>query len=255
METIRDILNRNTPLRNLPRPNASTPAAQPKPPACPKCNDLGWVSVPRNDVPGSRLIECECKTSEHIARMQAICGLTGAELSASLHDLDAKPHTDTARMIAAAQRFIDSPGRILTIYGKCGNAKTVVLQSIVNACLARNIGAIYTTFYDLVGYVREAYQPDATNSAWYRMHRLQDVPVLCIDELDKVKVTEWVFEVETQLFDTRYRRGISGELGTVLAMNGDIEDLPEHLLSRLRDGRNVIVRNNDRDMRPLMRNP
>lgn len=184
--------------------------------------------------------------------MQDICGLTGAELSASLEDITAKPHTDIARMVEQARRFIEMPVGMFTIYGKCGNAKTVVLQSIVNACLARNVCAIYTTFYDLVGYVREAFQPDASNSAWYRMHRLQDVPVLCIDELDKVKSSEWVREVETQLFDTRYRRGIAGELGTVLAMNGDVEDLPEHLLSRLRDGRNVIVRNNDRDMRPLM---
>lgn len=187
--------------------------------------------------------------------MQAICGLTGAELSASLRDLDAQTYTDTARMIEAAQRFINRPIGILTTYGKCGNAKTVVLQAIVNACLARNIGAIYTTFYDLVSYVREAYQPEATDSAWARMRRLQNIPVLCVDELDKVKLTDWVREVETQLFDTRYRRGIAGELGTVLAMNGDVDDLPDHLLSRLRDGRNVIIYNGDRDMRPLMRNP
>jgi DNA replication protein DnaC len=187
--------------------------------------------------------------------MQDICGLTGAEFRASLDDITVKPNTDTARMIAAARSFIERPAGMLTIYGTCGNAKTVVLQAIVNACLAQRVSAIYTTLYDLIGYVREAYQPDATNSAWYRMHRLQDVPVLCVDELDKVKASEWVREVETQLFDTRYRRGIAGECGTVLAMNGSIDyDLPEHLLSRIRDGRNVIVRNNDRDMRPLMSN-
>lgn len=185
--------------------------------------------------------------------MQSICGLTGAELCASLDQIDSHPGTDTERMIQAAQRFISNPVGMLTIYGSCGNAKTVTQQAIVNACLSRNIGAIYTTFYDLIGYVREAYQPDATNSAWSRMRRLQEVPVLCIDELDKVKFTDWVREVETQLFDARYRRGLSGELGTVLAMNGDIEDFPPHLLSRLRDGRNTIVRNSDRDMRPLMR--
>lgn len=185
--------------------------------------------------------------------MQTICGLTGPELLASLGQIDSRRGSDTARMIEYAYQFIANPVRMLTIYGKCGNAKTVVLQAIVNACIGRNIGAIYTTLYDLIGYVREAYQPDALDSAWARMKRLQDIPVLCIDELDKVKATDWVREVETQLFDARYRRGISGELGTVLAMNGDIEELPEHLLSRLRDGRNIIVRNNDRDMRPLMR--
>lgn len=209
--------------------------------------------MPRLDGYGTRLVECDCQLPEHFKRLQAMCGLTSAELSASLADIDAKPRTDTERMIQAAQRFIDNPFGMLTIYGSCGNAKTVVEQAIVNASIAHNRGAIYTTFYDLVSYVREAYQPDATDSAWARMKRLQNIPVLCVDELDKVKNTEWVREVETQLFDTRYRRGIAGELGTVLAMNGDIEDLPEHLLSRLRDGRNVIISNMDRDMRPLMR--
>lgn len=141
----------------------------------------------------------------------------------------------------------------MTLYGSCGNAKTVALQAIVNACLANSLGAVYTTLYDLIGYVREAYQAGASDSAWARMTRLQSIPVLCIDELDKVKPTDWVREFETQLFDTRYRRGLAGTLGTVIAMNGDIEDLPAHLLSRLRDGRNVIVHNADRDMRELMR--
>lgn len=192
-------------------------------------------------------------TQARVVEMQKICGLTDLELNASLDDIDAKPRSDTERMIAEARRFIDRPIGMLTIYGSCGNAKTVVEQAIVNACIKRNRGAIYTTFYDLVSYVREAYQQGATDSAWARMRRLQNIPVLCIDELDKVKYTEWVQEVETQLIDARYRLGIAGELGTVLAMNGDIDNLPTHLQSRLRDGRNVIVRNRDKDMRGLMR--
>jgi DNA replication protein DnaC len=198
-------------------------------------------------------VQCDCQIPAHVAYLQSICGLTGPELDATLEQIVYRTGTDTARMVDAARRFIDRPFGYMTIYGSCGNAKTVVQQSIVNACLARNIGAIYTTFYDLVSYVREAYQPNAPDSAWARMKRLQSITVLCVDELDKVKISDWVREVETQLFDTRYRRGLAGELGTVLAMNGDIEDLPEHLLSRLHDGRNSIVRNNDRDIRPLMR--
>lgn len=223
-------------------------------PKCAKCNDIGFVSVDKPDGSGSYLVPCDCRVSEHIAHLQTMCGLTGVELRASLNDIDYRPRSDTEIMINTAQRFINHPTGMFTMYGTCGNAKTVVEQAIVNACIARNIGAIYTTLYDLIGYVREAYQPDAIDSAWARMRRLQNVPVLCIDEFDKVKPTEWVREFETQLIDTRYRRGIAGELGTVLAMNGDIEDLPDHLLSRLRDGRNVIIRNMDRDMRPLMRN-
>ena len=67
-----------------------------------------------------------------------------------------------------------------------------------------------------------------------------------------MKQTEWVAELQTELFDLRYRRGLAGECGTALAMNGDIDELEPHLRSRVKDGRNVVIRNIDRDMRPLM---
>ncbi len=79
------------------------------------------------------------------------------------------------------------------------------------------------------------------------------MPVLAIDEFDKLKVTEWYEEFETMLMSRRYRDAVDGLSGTVLAMNSDPAKLPEHIYSRLSDGRNLILHNTDPDLRSLMR--
>lgn len=193
----------------------------------------------------------DCIGWRQAERLQAMCGLNDAERKITLFSI-APNGQDTTRMVQAAQTFIAQPAGFLTIYGSCGNAKTLILQAVVNAMLSQGVAAIYTTFYDLVNWIREAYNDRENESAWRRVKRLQDVRVLCIDELDKVKQSEWVSEVETQLLDARYRDGIAGLSGTLLAMNGNIDLLSDHLESRLRDGRNVLIQNNDPDMRRVM---
>lgn len=220
---------------------------------CEVCHDSEIVTV--GDPSLNIAMPCpHCSAVRRSERMQRICGLTDDERRADLSQIViTSPHGGTARMVAAARAFIDSPRGMLTIYGSCGNAKTVVLQSIVNSMLARDTAAIYVTFYDVVSWIKASFGDSTDERAEVKVKQLIDVPVLCIDELDKVKVTDWVMELKTHLVDERYRRGLSGKCGTVMAMNSSIDALPDWMSSRVRDGRNVVVENNDRDMRPLMR--
>jgi len=73
--------------------------------------------------------------------------------------------------------------------------------------------------------------------------------VLAIDEVDKARVTDYAREVQTHLFDARYRNHAA--LGTVVAWNGDFDaiDLP-WVQSRLSEF--PVVTNFDKDMRPLL---
>lgn len=220
---------------------------------CRTCKDVEYVPVIINGVEYMQRCQ-DCYSRRQAERLQKICGLNEQERQVSLFSI-APNGNATTTMVNAAQDFIAQPKAMLTLYGTCGNAKTLVLQSIVNAMLAQGIGAIYTTFFDLVEWVREAYsdRERLNDSAWNRVKRLQDIRVLCVDELDKVKQTEWVHMVETELIDTRYRNGIAGICGTVLAMNGTLDQLSDHLQSRLLDGRNKVTQNNDPDMRKVMR--
>jgi DNA replication protein DnaC len=194
----------------------------------------------------------DCESRRRSEVLQAISGLNPAERCIRLDDVQATGST-TDEMISAARLFLVEPHGILTLWGGPGNAKTMVLQAIINECLGRSTQAVYITLYDLAGYVREAFKNDS-ESAWRRVRRLQSVRVLCIDEFDKVKPTEWIQELETAIIDHRYRNGLAGLCGTVIAMNEspEAEALPMWIVSRLRDGRNRIVHNTDPDVRAGM---
>lgn len=217
------------------------------------CGGIGWYSLdlPVGHPQFGRALPCECQARRRAEILQAVCGLNEDERLARLGDVVAAG-PGTAAMLDAARAFIAKPAGILTVWGKCGNAKTTVLQAIVNECLDRNLSAVYVTLYDLINWVRDAFRDD-TDSAWGRVHRLTAVSVLCIDEFDKIKITEWSEELQTAVLDRRYRDGLSGRVGTVLAMNSDPNHLPEWIYSRLCDGRNRIVHNADPDLRPRMR--
>src|SRR3972149_4367287 len=55
----------------------------------------------------------------------------------------------TDAMVIAARVFVANPRGILTLHGGSGNAKTVVLQAVVNECLMRGGSAGGSAFSDL----------------------------------------------------------------------------------------------------------
>ena len=242
-------------------PNASTrPALQNSngaDPNCTACGGLGVYSlnVPLGDPRYGKLFDCECTAAYHAAHLQQISGLNADEQHVMLGDvIESGP--DTAAMLAAARSFVAQPTGILTLWGGPGNAKTLVLQGVVNESTQRNVMAVYVTLYDLINYVRDAFNEQRDGkyeSAYRRMQRFATARVLAIDEVDKVKATDWTVELETAIFDRRYRDGLARLSGTVLAMNTNPDRLPEWIYSRLSDGRNRIIENRDPDMRRLMR--
>lgn len=212
---------------------------------------MGWVSadVPVEDPLFGKLLPCDCSTANRAARLQRLSGLTPDESLERLADI-ARTGGQTDVMLMAAQAFVSNPRGFLTVYGGTGNAKSLMLRAVVNECLDRQIEAVYVLMKDLIDYVRDALHED--DSAVARLKRFKRVRVLAIDEFDKVKVSEWVRELETDVIDRRYRDGLSGLTGTVIAMNESPNALPDHIQSRLRDGRNALINNTDQDLRSLM---
>lgn len=153
-------------------------------------------------------------------------------------------------MLDAARRFAASPFGMLAICGGVGNGKTHTLKAIVNACLSAGIEARYITMAELMAYAREAFQSVAPGDTDYgRISEIARLPVVCIDELDKARFTEYAQEIQTHFFDVRYRG--ADRLGTVAAWNGRPEAFPlPWVVSRFSEYRIVI--NNDSDIRPLI---
>jgi DNA replication protein DnaC len=138
----------------------------------------------------------------------------------------------------------------LTIHGGFGNGKSTLLKAIVNDCIIAGVEARYITMTEVMVYAREAFNSEQQGDSDYgRISRLAKVEVLVIDEVDKARVTDYAREVQTHLFDARYRN--AHQLGTVVAWNGrfDAIDLP-WVRSRLSEY--PVVENWDADMRPLI---
>ncbi len=213
------------------------------------------LNVPIGDPRFGKTYPCECTAPQRAARLQAISGLNPEEQHITLADIfESGP--GTYAMLAAARAFVERPAGMLTLWGGPGNAKTLTLQGIINESIRAGRLAVYVTMLDLIEYIREAYNERNDNryeSAWKRLEKFAGVDILCIDEVDKVKTSDWTIERETALFDKRYRSGLARMSGTVLAMNANPDRLPDWIYSQLSDGRNRIIENRDPDMRRLMR--
>ena len=154
-------------------------------------------------------------------------------------------------MLRSANHWINTGHTgFLTFHGGFGNGKSTVLKAIVNSCIEQRVDVRYITMTEVMVYAREAFESEQRGDTDYgRITRLASNRVLVIDEMDKARITDYAREVQTHLFDVRYRQ--SYLLGTVVAWNGpfDALDLP-WVRSRL--SQYPVIENNDTDMRPLL---
>ena len=173
------------------------------------------------------------------------------ERKVRMSDVITEGRPGAAKMVKAATDYISNGCKgFLAIHGGVGNAKSTVLKAVVNDCVARGMDVRYVTMTEILAYAREAFDSDMKgDSDLGRIKQLAGTQVLVIDELDKARLSEYAREIQTHLFDARYRN--AHVLGTVVAWNGGFMaiDLP-WVLSRL--SQFVVIENNDPDMRPLL---
>jgi DNA replication protein DnaC len=178
-------------------------------------------------------------------------GLNPQERKVTFDEIETVNRPGAANMLNAARTFLSGNCRgFLTIHGGYGNGKSTTLKALVNQCLSIGIEARYITMTEVMVYAREAFESEKAGDTDYgRISKLAAIHVLVIDEMDKARVTDYAREVQTHLFDVRYRNAET--LGTVVAWNGAFEaiDLP-WVRSRLSEY--PVILNKDADMRPLL---
>lgn len=238
---------RTIPQQIKPQPSAFVSAKQT---TCPECNDARYFryEVPLGHPMFGRYLPCPKCNGEAV---NAASGLNPIERKITFADIETQGRPGATKMMNAARTFING-GRcgFLTIHGGFGNGKSTILKAIVNDCITAGIEARYITMTEVMVYAREAFDSQQQGDSDYgRIARLAKVTMLVIDEVDKARVTDYAREVQTHLFDARYRN--AHQLGTVVAWNGhfDAIDLP-WVRSRLSEY--PVVENTDADMRPLI---
>jgi DNA replication protein DnaC len=223
-----------------------------EPGACPDCG------MPP-DVPGylradvlpshedfGRLIPCPtCHARKTASRLVESSQLGGWLARASFGNYEVgEGNTDGYN---AAWRFANKPVGWLTLWGSYGVGKTHLLASVANYLIERQIAVLYFTLPDLMDVLRRAIGDGDFDGTFYRA---VNVPVLLVDEVDKINKTDWTVEKVYELVDARYRALDSK--GTAFAMNVEPKvtgDAWDYLYSRMRDRRNEVVKVGGGDMR------
>lgn len=242
-------------------------------PVCPDCGGQGFVGY---DVqPGHRLFgkvqPCpneQYHGAERVKRLAGLSGLYPGDLKRRLSDIAPMPGNEKA--LRAANEFLDNPYGWLYLWGGPGNAKSEILIAIVNELNLSGRGpAVYIKFSTLVNKMREAFTEQAHRQKFLatgkglddlenlgyidRFELIKSIKVLAIDELDKVRMTDFAQEFRFDFFDERHRQAIHGETMTVFASQSKPDEMPSPLKSRFNDGRFKVVENKAGDARANMK--
>jgi len=136
--------------------------------------------------------------------------------------------------------------RSLLLIGGYGCGKTHVLCSMVNHARLAGVLSMYTTAARLLNDLRDTYREDGTQTEDLR-REFEMVPVLAMDELHRVKWTDWAAEQLFEMLNARYASGRP----TYFASNEGVNDLIDRhemlaaLMSRLTEGEIVAMCSTD----------
>lgn len=228
---------------------------------CARCQDSGIVIAKKITYlkkPHTLYMQCpDCQSriaaQAKGSRYQALFDVSGLDKAEQIRLRDLLENgPGTKKNVSAARRLMKNGAGFLTLWGTPGNGKTMILQAIVTEYIVRDVPAIYITAHHMLNYIRAAYDRERGSKALSAQDRLTDlesVPVLCIDEIDKIPMTQWEFANFSSIINERSRGATNGRSITAIAMNRKPHDfLDDHFISRFL-GLGEVLENNDNDWR------
>ena len=102
-----------------------------------------------------------------------------------------------------------NPPRWLLLYGPNGSGKTHILCALVNGFRVANLWAMYSTSENILRKLRAAYNGSTSRQADEIRVDYESADVLIIDEIDRVKWTDWAAEQLFGIIETRHMAGRS----------------------------------------------
>jgi DNA replication protein DnaC len=110
--------------------------------------------------------------------------------------------------------------------------------------------AAYVRMSEILNHLRATFHDSIQESESSRLSWWSSLPVLAIDEFDRVRSTDYGEERRFVLMDRRYEQAIRCEGVTLIASNSDPKRLPGYLYDRVRDGRLSVIKIEGGSLRP-----
>jgi DNA replication protein DnaC len=136
------------------------------------------------------------------------------------------------------------------LHGSYGTGKTYLLKIAVAEYLRQNKTSAYTRMAEIIDHLRQAFDPKIEESDSERLDWWSYIPLLAIDEFDRVRETEYGIERRFILMDRRYEEACRQKSITLMASNEPPDELPGYLRDRINDGRFSVIKIDGGSMRP-----
>ena len=204
-----------------------------------KCKGTGWLY--RED---GGIVRCpQCSDLLKSSR------LTPEEQSARIDDITTRSDDKVGEALALrflAKEMLRDPFGFLALWGVPGNAKSLVLVALVAEFCRAGRESSYFNADELSALLSPGEDKEVDGFRYVpgnpdaNLNRLKSVPVLALDEMDKLRWTDWQIQKIGALIDHRHRQ--SERLVTLFAMNSHPDGwksapLIGHIIDRWMDGR------------------
>jgi DNA replication protein DnaC len=218
---------------------------------CPICGGAGWI---RYDVEVSH---------KDFGKLFPCPNLDAAFLYGKYSGLENEDYSlDWSRIVdyGNARVMVDKVTQVIQrgygwvyIWGDYGQAKTLVLR-IATALMIKSMKpAAYVRMAELIESLRAAFDKDNPfEQAQKRLDFYANVPLLCIDEFEKIRDTEFAKEQRFVLMDRRYESAVRMKSITLMTANKNPKELDGYLADRIFDGRFTVIQLNGKSARPFM---
>lgn len=223
---------------------------------CPGCEVCGGSGFVRNDVhinhpEFGKLIVCPKRAPRAFAE---VCGIEFSELKKlTWKNVEDRPGNKIAKSTLMHTLNPANPARksIVYLHGGYGVGKTFLLQTAIAETVRAGIAAVYVpSLSGVMDNLRESYEQENSGSVLAaRMEHWKTVPILAIDEIDRVKMSEFVSEKLFSIMDARYKTAKKNKTITLVASNEPPEIFDGYLASRFRDVSNAVIEIKDSDLR------
>lgn len=199
---------------------------------CDKCQDRGKLYLDNN------IVVCPCQQDNSIDQRQKKSGLSLKLKNARFQDTQFskyKPkdrqnseavYTMVQKYLANLMENLKTVGKSpegLFIHGETGSGKTHLLGCMANKLIENNVDLLYMVYADLLDRIRETYNDSKAETESSILRRINNVPVLLIDDLGMEKNSEFAQKYLGQIIDHRYRN----MLPTIITSNFTLSELKD----------------------------
>lgn len=247
MKTLKEYLSTN----RIAIPAGSIKLKEPK---CNVCKDIGLIGL---DVPFAhekfgRLYPCpNCQPDHYELDLESTTGLVKTEREMNWKDV--ADINNAIEAVEAVKSTLERGYGWVFLWGNCGLAKTLILQIAIAESLRASKDAKYIRMVEVIDNLKTAFdKKDSGSDENRKIETWSNLPVLAIDEFEKINETDWASNRRFLLLDRRYQEAIREKSITIFASNQNPEHLEEYLASRVYDNRFKVVHLIGADVRKSM---